>query len=407
MIFMEFLETFWVILLELAPYLLLGLLIAGLLNAFVSRNFITRHLGKNNFTSVFKAALLGVPLPLCSCGVIPTGIAFKKQGASNGSTVSFLVSTPQTGVDSILVSYSMLSLPWAIFRPIVAFVTGIAAGMLTPTENNVESNQVNEEELSTGGSLFDKIFKYAFIDFLQDISRALIVGIILAALISLFVPEELFSQYLSYPLMNMLIILVVSVPLYVCATGSVPIAAALLMKGLSPGAALVFLMAGPATNAATLTVLWNSLGKKITLVYLGTIVVFSFGFGVLIDYLLPSHWFLVESISAIGHQHHLIPDWLSMASAVILIAALSFAEIKKLIPHKIELNTMEKAYKIEGMTCNHCKANVERALNTVEGISSLEVDLEAGVAKIEGNASHEKVKAAVEGVGYGFKGEMS
>tara|TARA_B100000508_G_scaffold140882_1_gene144028 strand:- start:5150 stop:6364 length:1215 start_codon:yes stop_codon:yes gene_type:complete len=404
---MEFLETFWVILLELAPYLLLGLLIAGLLNAFVSRNFITRHLGKNNFTSVFKAALLGVPLPLCSCGVIPTGIAFKKQGASNGSTVSFLVSTPQTGVDSILVSYSMLSLPWAIFRPIVAFVTGIAAGMLTPTENNVESNQVNEEELSTGGSLFDKIFKYAFIDFLQDISRALIVGIILAALISLFVPEELFSQYLSYPLMNMLIILVVSVPLYVCATGSVPIAAALLMKGLSPGAALVFLMAGPATNAATLTVLWNSLGKKITLVYLGTIVVFSFGFGVLIDYLLPSHWFLVESISAIGHQHHLIPDWLSMASAVILIAALSFAEIKKLIPHKIELNTMEKAYKIEGMTCNHCKANVERALNTVEGISSLEVDLEAGVAKIEGNASHEKVKAAVEGVGYGFKGEMS
>lgn len=402
---LEFINQTWIILLELAPYLLLGLLIAGLLNAFVSKKQIKKHLGSNSISSVFKAALLGVPLPLCSCGVIPTGIAFKKQGASNGATVSFLVSTPQTGVDSILITYSMLNPAWAIFRPIIAFVTGITAGLLVPKDNIevVETNSSNESA-NRDKSLFDKIFKYAFVDFLQDISRPLVTGIFLAVLITMFIPEEVFTNQLSNPVLNMLIVLAASVPLYVCATGSVPIGAALLLKGLSPGAVLVFLMAGPATNAATITVLWKSLGKKVTIVYLLSIVGFSLLFGFIIDYILPTHWFLDGLASLHSHKHSMLPEWLTQASAVILIIALIGVEIKKIIPHKLELNTMQTAYKIEGMTCNHCKANVEKNLGNTEGVETCEVDLNNGIAKVEGSATEEKIKAVVESIGYTYKG---
>lgn len=397
--------------LELAPYLLLGLLIAGLLNAFVSKKQVEKHLGKRNLASVIKAAILGVPLPLCSCGVIPTGIAFKKHGASNGATVSFLVSTPQTGIDSVLVTYSMLNLPWAIFRPIIAFFTGIAAGIAANksdliTEENNPSNLIEETEIPKG-SLFDRIIKYAFVDFLADISRPLITGIVLAVFITLAIPESLFANYLTYPLLNMLVVLLASVPLYVCATGSVPIAAALLMKGLSPGAALVFLMAGPATNAATITVLWKSLGKRTTLIYVGSIVFFSLLFGLLIDYILPAEWFnIMGGLSHHEHQHNTLPLWLQQSSAVILSLALLYIEIKKLIPHKIQIEEMEKAYKIEGMTCNHCKANVERALGELSNIETLEINLETATAKIKGDVSSDSIKNAVENIGYSFKGEV-
>ncbi|MGB0389946.1 MAG: permease, partial [Salibacteraceae bacterium] len=381
------------------------LLIAGLLNAFVSKKQIKKHLGSNSVSSVFKAALLGVPLPLCSCGVIPTGIAFNQQGASNGATVSFLVSTPQTGVDSIMITYSMLNPAWAISRPIIAFVTGIAAGLMVPKEKVeiIEDTSKNENTISDI-SLFDKIFKYAFVDFLQDISRPLITGIFLAVLITMFIPDEVFTNQLSNPFINMLIVLAASVPLYVCATGSVPIGAALLIKGLSPGAVLVFLMAGPATNAATITVLWKSLGKKVTLIYLVSIIGFSLLFGFMIDYVLPTHWFLSGLASLHSHEHSMLPEWLTQASAVTLILALVGVEIKKIIPHKLELNNMQTAYKIEGMTCNHCKANVEKNLSNTEGVESCEVDLNNGIAKVEGSATEEKIKAIVEGLGYGYKG---
>ena len=398
-------DASWTILLELAPYLILGLFIAGLLNAFVSRHWIEKHLGGKGLSPVFKAAVLGIPLPLCSCGVIPTGIAFKKQGASNGATLSFLVSTPQTGVDSVLVTYSMLNGPWAIFRPILAFVTGLVAGVLAPHEDGA-TESVQHEANEDGGSWFDKIFKYAFVDFLQDISRPLITGIVIAVAIQLLLPPELFAEYLDNSLLSMLVILIASIPLYVCATGSVPIAAALLLKGLNPGAALVFLMAGPATNAATITVLWKALGKRVTLVYLGTIIAFSLTAGILIEYLLPNTWFQINSATHV-HEHNTLPMWLSQASAVLLLLALAYVEIKKLIPQKIELNEMEKAYKVEGMTCNHCKANVERALSNMERVDEVDIDLASGTAKVKGSASSEDIRAAVEGAGYQFKGSVN
>lgn len=407
---MEFLSTYfnevWSITKELAPYLLLGLVIAGLLELFVKRSFVLKHLGKNNFSSTLKAAILGVPLPLCSCGVIPTGVSFKNQGASNGATVSFLISTPQTGIDSILVTYSMMSGPWALFRPFVAFVSGVFGGWFTGSITQKESDmneQVIQEEDNRPITL-KRFIEYSFYSFLGDISRPLVVGVLLAAGITLLVPDSLFTQYLTSPNLNMLIILVASIPLYVCATGSVPIGAALLAKGLSPGAVLVFLMAGPATNAATITVLWNALGKKTTMLYVATISFFALLFGYIMNSYLPSGWFQILPGAAHNHQH-LMPRWLEVFSAVVLIGSLVLIEFKK-IKNKLMAtdSNAPNEYKIEGMTCNHCKANVEKALGSMQGINSVEVSLEKGSAKVEGDASAESIKLAIEQAGYKFIG---
>lgn len=403
----DFLTSFWDIMLELSPYLLLGLVFAGLLNGFVSKSFVIKHLGGRGLKSAVKAALIGVPLPLCSCGVIPTGIAFHNQGASKGATVSFLISTPQTGVDSILATYSMMNLPWAIFRPIIAFITGIVGGWLVKDhENNTDSPILPLNMPEVQRSLFDKTIKYAFVDFLQDISRPLVAGIIIATLLTVFIPDWMFTEYLNHPILNMLIILIASTPLYVCATGSVPIAAALLAKGLSPGAALVFLMAGPATNAATITVLWKTLGKRTTIVYVGTIVVCSMFFGLCIDYLFPSSMFMISDLTHVhNHNNGLIPPVLGQASAVILSLLLIFVEIKKIVPmHQKEMKSEAQSFMVEGMTCNHCKASVENAINSIEGVSSAVVDLNQKTVRIEGAVSEEDVKESVEKIGYEFKG---
>ena len=407
--FYTFISEAWIILLELAPYLLLGLLFAGLLNAFVSKEKVQKHLGKKGFASVLKAALLGVPLPLCSCGVIPTGIAFNKQGASKGATVSFLISTPQTGVDSMLITYSMMNLPWAIFRPVVALVSGLIGGLVVDQNEKMEEVASPPEVSSTAqSSLFDKIFKYAFIDFLQDISRPLIAGILLATALTVFLPDTVFTEYMNQPVLNMLIVLLASVPLYVCATGSVPIAAALLAKGLSPGATLVFLMAGPATNAATITVLWNTLGKRTTVLYVATIVVCSFGFGLVIDHLLPTEWFTLHSLNELHHHaHHLIPASLGQLSAVILLGFLIFVEVKRVLPNKTkEMGLNEVKYKVEGMTCNHCKASVEKSVNSIAGVEKAEVNLSEQQVVVTGNVDELEVKKTVEEIGYTFKGRV-
>ena len=407
---MELISTYfnevWSITKELAPYLLLGLVIAGLLELFVKRSFVLKHLGKNNFSSTLKAAILGVPLPLCSCGVIPTGVSFKNQGASNGATVSFLISTPQTGIDSILVTYSMMSGPWALFRPFVAFVSGVFGGWFTGSITQKESDmneQVIQEEDNRPITL-KRFFEYSFHSFLGDISRPLVVGVLLAAGITLLVPDSLFTQYLTSPNLNMLIILIASIPLYLCATGSIPIGAALLAKGLSPGAVLVFLMAGPATNAATITVLWNALGKKTTMLYVATISFFALLFGYIMNTYFPSGWFQILP-GAAHNQQHLIPRWLEIFSAFVLIGSILLIEFKKLKNKLMAKDSnAPNEYKIEGMTCNHCKANVEKALGSMQGINSVEVSLEKGSAKVEGDASAESIKLAIEQAGYKFIG---
>ena len=427
----EFLE----ILFDMAPWLILGFLIAGILHVFFPQGQINKLLGATNTKSVFRAALFGVPLPLCSCGVIPTGVSIHKSGASKGSAVSFLISTPQTGVDSIMVTYSLLGLPFAIIRPIVAFFTGIIGGVITNKLEPERQKSVHVEK-STGKQLnkfsIKEIFQYAFVDFLADIAKWLVIGLAIAALIAVFVPDDFFASYIKNDFLGMLIILMASIPVYVCATSSVPIAAVLLLKGLSPGAALVFLMAGPATNAATISVIGNSMGRKTLFAYLATIIVGALLSGWVIDAFLPRDWFTILSGEHMNHEHGLLPRWLMVSSGIVMIGAIMNIFIRKWIRkiksskviqaktildekpasgqfdfsnlQNVKINTTkEELVTIKGMNCSHCKANVESAVLKIPGIISITADVDKEQAVITGeNFNLDEVKKAVEDIGYKF-----
>ena len=417
---LEYFAALWELTLEMSPYLLLGFLIAGILYVYFPKEKVTKYLGKNDFKSTLNAALIGVPLPLCSCGVIPTGISFYKNGASKGSSVSFLISTPQTGVDSILATYSLLGLPLAIIRPVIALITGILGGLVT---NSVEKSEAETSGMTpesatpkklSGGQKLREMMHYAFVEFLQDISKWLIIGLLLAAMMAVLIPDDFFTNYLGNEYLSMLIVLVASIPLYVCATGSVPIAAVLLMKGLSPGAAIVFLMAGPATNAATITVIGKVLGRKTLISYMVSIISGAIIFGILVNEFLPREWFTMGVVGLHdGHGSHMLPHWLMVGSSLILIGLLINGYVQKYRGRTIltEINTQEemaeKTVKVDGMTCNHCKANVQNNLASIEGIENIEIDLESGKVKMTGEEIDlTAVKDKVESIGYEYKGEI-
>lgn len=394
---------------EMAPYLILGFALAGVLHVYFPKHKVAKYLGRKNLTSVINAAILGIPLPLCSCGVIPTGISFNKNGASKGATVSFLISTPQTGVDSILITYSLLGLPFAIIRPIAAFITGLFGGAVTnATDNTQENLYQNEPPVAIHGSKFQTALKYAFVEFLQDISKWLVIGLVIAAFISAIIPEGFIETNMSNPYINMLIVLVASIPMYVCATGSVPIAAALMMKGLSPGAAFVFLMAGPATNAATITVIKQAMGTKALISYLTSIIAGAILIGLFINQ-LPPNWFFLPGMSMGTHNHTVENlDWFSILSAITLLLLLLNGMRLKYIP-KTKQRTMsknEKVYHIEGMTCNHCKSSVEKNLAQLNQIEFVEADLASKTVVIKGlNIQSSEIEKSINDLGFEYKGE--
>ena len=413
------------ILAEMAPYLMLGFIFAGLLHLLFPKKKVRKYMGQNNFRSIFNAALLGVPLPLCSCGVIPTSISFYKHGASKASTVSFLISTPQTGADSILVTYSILGLPFAIIRPIVAFITGLFGGLVTkkidPEKADVIlNNNDNGDEMPKG--FFPKIkemFRYSFIEFLQDISTWLIIGLLIAAFISVLVPDDFFANKIPNDFIGMLIILAISGPIYICATASVPVAAVLMLKGFSPGAALVLLMAGPATNAATITMVGKVLGKKSLFAFLGTIIIGSLLSGLFIDYFLPPDWFRIsEHFSHMGHNNEMMPEWIKVSSAIILTLLIingyiqKYLNARKMRIEKIVLPGFSdetiKTIRVGGMTCNHCKENVENSIKSAQGVKDVSVDLTSGKVNIRGNSfDMAKIKSGIENLGYKIIDEKS
>jgi uncharacterized protein len=415
-IVIAYFNEFWHLFNEMAIYLLFGFLFAGVLHVFIRKERVGHYLGGNNFRAVANASLFGVPLPLCSCGVIPAGLSFRKNGASKGATVSFLISTPQTGIDSMMVTYSMLGLPMAIVRPIVAFVTGIAGGLLINKFGNGKGEQeiAVPEEKSIPQSFSGKVrevFRYGFVEFLQDISKWLIIGLAAAALLSLIIPKDFFTTYIEYRWLNMLLVLAASVPLYICATGSVPIAAVLMMKGLSPGAALVFLMAGPATNIATIAVLGKSLGKIATAIYLLTIIAGAVLFGLFIDTFLPAEWF--TGLMDHSMHNHADSGWLfttaSVALVVLLINGLIINIKQNLSDKKQTLNANNMAVRtfiVEGMTCKNCKSHVEKDIRNLDGVEDVIADLATGEVKVSGKTlDPDKIKLAVEHGGYNYKGE--
>ncbi|WP_418991473.1 permease [Alistipes sp.] len=390
---------------EMSPYLLLGFLIAGLLHAFVPRRLYSDYLAGSDFRSVALAALFGVPLPLCSCGVIPTAMSMRREGASRAATVSFLVSTPQTGVDSIFATASLLGLPFALVRPVAAFVTALFGGVLTgalveESPGGRAETYAAEHPQRTFGEKCRAALRYGFVEMMQDIGRWLVAGLVLAGLVTVLLPDGFFAAFHDRPLLNMLLVLALSVPMYLCATGSIPIAAALMLKGLSPGAALVLLMAGPATNLAAMLVIGKVLGRRTLLCYLAAILAGAIGFGLAVDYLLPSGWFTsVLADFSPAHCAAAGPVWWKTLSSVLFLALLARAFLLKYRTPKIDTH-MKRTFRIEGMVCNHCKSNVEQGLARIPGVASVEVDLAQGVASVEGEAAAEEIVAAIEQLGY-------
>ena len=417
-----FFQKLFAIVLDMAPWLLLGFLIAGILHVFFPQGKINRLLGSSTMKSVFRAAMIGVPLPLCSCGVIPTGVSIHKNGASKGAAISFLISTPQTGVDSILVTYSLLGLPFAIIRPKVALVTGILGGAVTnkfepPGDPVVAEKTAKETGNGKQKNAFTEIFRYAFVDFLEDIAKWLVIGLLVAALLAVFIPDDFFATYIHNDLLGMLIILAASIPMYVCATSSVPIAAVLMLKGISPGAAFVFLMAGPATNAATISVIGNSMGRKTLFIYLATLISGALISGLAIDYLMPREWFsgALQHIHA-GHRHSLLPYAVHLISGILITLLILNIYLRRLIrkirnkkvilPAEMAMNEIK--IQILGMNCSHCKMTVEENLNKIGGISKSVADVESGTVVLSGDSIDlEQVKKVVESIGYTYSGKIS
>jgi len=325
----------WLVFKEAAPFVLFGFFAAGLLKVLIPERVIVKHLGGNGFRSVFKASLFGVPLPLCSCGVIPVAIGLHKQGASKGATASFLVSVPETGVDSVAITWALIDPLMTIIRPVSAFITALATGSLINLlpEHKAEPKADTPDSCcpanpDTSMTLAQKPLLlrlkdgviYAFTDLLKDIGGWLLLGILIAGIISYFVPVDFVDRYLGGEYSSLLIMLVIGIPLYICASASTPIAAALVLKGLSPGAALVFLLAGPATNAATMTVVAKHLGKATTFVYVASIAACSLAFGWLVNRIYE--WLSIDVLDWVSHAEHDEGSWIYLASAFILIGLL-------------------------------------------------------------------------------------
>ena len=407
----EFCNAFLSVLNAMSPYLLLGFLIAGVLHVFVPKRFYAKYLSRDNKLSVLWAALLGVPLPLCSCGVIPTAVGLKNEGASKGAVASFLIATPQTGIDSILATFSLMGLGFAIVRPVAALVTGICGGFLVNRfVKTDEGGQVSEAscKVEVGNRLW-RVLKYAYFDMIQDIGLRLVIGLLVAALINVAVPDEFFLSFGSQPLLQMLVILVVAVPMYICSTGSIPVAAALLMKGLSPGAALVMLMAGPAVNIASILVVKKSMGSRFTWIYLLTIVGFSILFGLLINAFGISVVGMTESCGMHGaccHEEAAAPSVFKIVCSSLLvlfiIIALGMKFFDKFKKQKTEAGTV--VYTVEGMHCNHCKAAVEQSVGKLKGVETCEATPAANTLVVTGTASENDIRKAVERAGFEFKG---
>ncbi|UGV41994.1 SO_0444 family Cu/Zn efflux transporter [Methanococcoides orientis] len=345
----------WHIFAEAAPYLLLGFGIAGLLHVFVPDDKVMQYLGSSagKFRSVLNASILGVPLPLCSCGVVPAALSLRNRGATKGATLSFLISTPQTGVDSIAITYALLDPIMTVFRPVATFATAVVAGV---TENilNFSKEVPGKVPLSKSavplavlpmtsatpdacgcgscggpdeeaGNFVQKVrsgVKYAYIELLGDIGFWLIVGVVIAGIISYFVPANMVGSYLGGGIGSMLLALVVGIPLYICATASTPLAAVLILKGMSPGAAFVFLLAGPATNAATITMVLKFLGKRTTVVYLASIALCAIISGLVLDQIYSSLG--IDALSIAGSASEIMPDEVKNVFAVLLLPLLVY-----------------------------------------------------------------------------------
>ena len=399
--------AYWNFLNEFSPYLLLGFIIAGFLHGLVNDIFIQKNLLGNKFINILKASLIGIPLPLCSCGVIPVAMSLYKKGASKASTASFLISTPQTGVDSILVTYGALKtlgVPnaelWAGLRPIVALIAGLFGGFLLKIFDKDTHSDIEDCPHETK-SIKDML-KYGLITLPQDIAKPLLIGIFLASIIAINPPDELIRTYITYGgFVELFTILIFSIPLYVCATASIPLALSLVGTGsISFGGALIFLMAGPVTNVATITTIYKVLGKKLVMMYLLSVTTIAMLFGYGINSFYPN---ITQTINwgqlMEGHTHHHMGLLNYISSIFILLILLN--AILKPFNKKIKGSDMDTKINVEGMTCNHCKESVTKAILIFENVEGVNIDLDSGDVFISGSDINvDEICNAIKNLGF-------
>lgn len=327
---------------DISLYIMLGLFMVGILNSFVNKHWLTNQIGGNNFSSIIKASLIGVPLPICSCGVVPTAIELEKSGGSKGAVVSFLTSTPQTGLDSIIATHGLLGWFMAFYRAIVAFISGVISGLIVNVfgqekpkktcgcgcggNHHTHTHDVHTHSDSCGCGCTHShdcswtlgenetfvgkcknVFLYGFGSFLDELAPKFIVGILFSALVSTILPDNFFLTYgLGSGIMSMILMVLIGIPMFICSTASIPIAVTLIAKGISPGAGFVFLFAGPVTNVATITMISKSLGKKITALYVSNAIFMALIFGYLLDLILDLNLITLSfsNLDVITHNNH-------------------------------------------------------------------------------------------------------
>ncbi len=410
----------------MALYLLIGFLFAGIIKVFFSERSIFSHLGKGKILSSLKASLVGIPLPICSCGVLPIAISLRRQGANKGATLSFLISTPVTGIDSILATYALLGGLFTGFRVVTSFfialLCGVVANFLLKEDSFILENKstlcfiCGDKDVNSHYHTFlDKIkyvFKYAFDELLGDIAKWLVLGIVIGGIISYSVPENFIENYLGNSWLAMFLMLIVGIPIYVCATGSIPIAAALMLKGMSPGAALVFLLTGPATNTVSMAVISKELGKKALFLYLFFICSISILAGALLNKIW-NEGILYGHIKNLG----IIPVQIQTISAIMLIALISMSFFKRtflnlklkvkdrnLVNSAIDENTL--IFNVPEMSCHHCVSRIEKALVSLEGINSFKIDLERKKVIISPASDFDKDKFLKQLASAGFDAHL-
>ena len=420
----------WQVLGQMSPYLLFGFLAAGMLSVCLSPSWVERHLGRAGFGPVLKASLFGVPLPLCSCGVIPVAASMRRHGASRAATTAFLLSTPQTGVDSVAVTYALLGPVFAVFRPLAALLTGLVGGGLVQALDTADG--ADESDTSTSGacnaaccadkhehSILRRVLQYGFLTLPRDIGPALLVGIVVAGALAAFVPQNHLEAYIGGGVASILLLMAAGVPVYVCATASVPLAAGFMHLGASPGAALAFLIAGPATNAATFTTVWKVLGRRSAILYVLTVAGSAIAGGLLLNGLFPGTEVALPQLGS--HAHGAAAGgWLYDASAVLLLAVLALSYWDPSAPGSHGEGTSEETAEgdlathhdslelvISGMTCGHCAESVRQALAQCAGVRSVAVDLKGGRAVVSGQSLQpDQLVAAVSEQGYGVESPL-
>jgi len=359
----------WRLMEEASVYVLFGLFVAGLLRVFVSPASVARHLGRGRFTSVLKAAFFGIPIPLCSCGVLPAAASLKRQGANNGATTAFLISTPESGVDSIALTYALLDPVMTVARPAAAFATATVAGVAEnlfgkekdvgpvmpdlscPVDGCCDGIDCLPEAHGAHHGFSEKILvgmKYALFDLWEDVANWFLVGVLLAGLITTLIPTEMMTRYLGGGFSAMLIMLAAGIPLYICATASTPIAAALILKGISPGAALVFLLAGPATNVTSLTVLLGMLGKRATAIYLLAIAAMAVGCGLLLDQVYGALGISARAVA--GQAAEIIPHGVQVLGALALLA-FSVRPVARAVRNRLKPGSAAKTCECGSESC--------------------------------------------------------